>query len=94
MGVIALALHIVWGVRAAGMVNYCGSNIGCGWVLILFCSTILVCVSVVSSLVLPVIFPWKMYASFISASSSSVPKGARRAAVAGFSIDLIKSVAA
>ena len=50
--------------------------------------------SVVSSLVLPVIFPWKMYASFISASSSSVPKGARRAAVAGFSIDLIKSVAA
>ena len=52
------------------------------------------CVSVVSSLVLPAIYPRKMSASFISASSSSGPKGARRAAVAGFSISPIESVAA
>ena len=49
-------------------------------VTILFWFAILVCVSVVSSLGFSVIFPWKMSASFLSASSFSVPKGENGAA--------------
>ena len=49
-----------------------------------FCSTILVCVSVVSSLGFGTIWPWKISASFLSALIVSVPKVASREAGAGF----------
>ena len=50
-GVLSLALHIISGDRDSDMVTVCGSTLEGVWVLILFCSTILVYVLVVSSLV-------------------------------------------
>ena len=75
MGVTGLALPHIWGVGDDGIVTDCGSILGGGWVLFLFCSTILACVSVVSSLVFDMIWPWYIYASFITALIFSVPKG-------------------
>ena len=88
------ALNIVLGVGANGMVTDYISTFGCGWVLFWVCSTILVCVSVVSSLVFGVIWPWNISESFRSALSFSVTKGANGTAGAGFFSALIKSVSA
>ena len=68
VGITGLALRLVWVVGGAGMVNDCGSTLGGGWVLFFFCFTTLVYVcSVVSPLVLDVIWLWKISASFQSA---------------------------
>ena len=57
------------------------------------CSAILVCVSVVSSLVSGLIWPWNISSSFAGTLSFSVTKGANGADGAGFFSALIKSVA-
>ena len=88
------ALNIVLGVGANGMVTDYISTFGCGWVLFWVCSTILVCVSVVSSLVFGVIWPWNISESFRSALSFSVTKGANCAAGAKFFSALIKYIVA
>ena len=54
----------------------------------------MVYVSVVSSLVFGMIWPWKISASFLIEIFFSVTKGANRAAGAGFFSALIKSVSA
>ena len=76
------------------MVNDCIPTLRGGWVLFFFCSTILVCVSVVSSLVFGVIWPWNISESFRSALSFSVTKGANGAAVDRFFSAMIKDVTA
>ena len=92
MVALVLSLGLVWGVGADDMVNVSSSTLRGVWVLFLFCSTILVCVSVVSSLVLGVILPWKMSASFLSESSFSVTMGTNEAAGARFFVALIRYV--
>ena len=94
MYVLDLALRLVWGVGPAGMVTACISILRGISVLFFFCSAILVCVSVVSSLVFPVIFPWDIFTSFLSALSFSIPNGANGVAGTGFFSALIKYVAA
>ena len=69
MGVPGLALRIVWYVWSAGMVTDCGPTLRCGWFIFCFFSNILFCVSVVSSLVFDVIWPWNISASFLSSLS-------------------------
>ena len=93
MVVPSLALHIVYGVGDSGMVTACDSTLGGGWVLFCFCSTILVCVLVVSTLVFGVIWPWDITTSFLIVFSFSLPKGANGAAGAIFFSTLIKYVA-
>ena len=67
------------------MMTDCGSNLRCGWFLFCFCSTILVCVSVVSILGFDAIWPWRNSAIFLSALSFSLPKSANEVDGAGFS---------
>ena len=47
---------------------------------------IVVCVSVVSSFIFDIIWPWKISASFLRKLLFLVPMGANRAAGAGFSV--------
>ena len=85
-GVPCLTLCLVLVVVADGMVTICVYTLGGGWVLFIFFFTILVFVSVVSNLVLCVIWPWKISASFINVLSVSVPNHANRAYGNGISV--------
>ena len=75
VGLLDLTLHIVGGARDAGMATPCVYTLGDGWVLFWFSSTILVCVSVVSSLVFAMVLSCKISSSFLSISSFYIPKG-------------------
>ena len=55
-GVLDWTSSLVWGVVSDDMVTACGSTLRYFWVLFCYCSTILVCVSVVSSLVFLLFF--------------------------------------
>ena len=86
IGYLALALRLIWGVGDVGMVTYCGSTLRVFWFLSFFCSNILVCVSVVSSLGFYVIWPCNMSARFLSASIFLCLRVKMGSMVMGFSV--------
>ena len=91
--VLDLALHLLGCVRAYSIVTDCVFTLGGGWVLFCFCSTILVCVSGVSSLVFAMVCSWIFLPDFRSTSSFSVHNGENGADSAVFFSTLIVSVA-
>ena len=93
VGLLDLTLHLVGGASDTGMVTPCVYTLGDVWVLFWLSSTILVCVSVVSSLVFAMVCSCKMSSSFLSLSSFYIPKGENEAYCALYFIALIISVA-
>ena len=85
MGLLDLALRLICSSRSADKVDYCGSTLGCGWVIFWSCSTILVYVSVFTSLVL-CDFSLEYRCQFSNCIKVSVPKRENGAAGADFSV--------
>ena len=86
VGALDLSLCLVWCLGAAGMLTTCGFILRDVQVLLYFCSTFLVCVLVVSSVVFAVIWIWEMFASFLIASIFMCLKVQTRRLVLDFSL--------